>query len=61
MKNILTQWADKDKISKGIKVSIDVLFARTKTGAPPREVVEVEVIKDNSSPVKKKPVSPLSV
>ena len=35
MEDILTQWADKDRISKGIKVSIDVLYARTTHGGPP--------------------------
>ena len=58
VEDILTQWADKDRISKGIKVSIDVLYARTTHGGPPRhEDLVKEAVSVAVSPVKKKAVS----
>lgn len=57
VEDILIQWVDIQRINRGIQVSIDVLYARTKHGGPPphegtiKEDVPV-------SPVKKKTVSP---
>ncbi len=56
VERILEQWVDNNKINKDIRVSIDVLYARTRHGGPPLIDVVAVVSEEAVSPVKKKPV-----
>lgn len=58
VEDILIQWADKQRVKKGITVSIDVLYARTMHGRPPPLNTVDDVTPVAVSPVKKKAVSP---